>query len=101
MAEVSDEAAQEAQMAAFMRAPMARIYANGFGIVQSASDISVVMLHNNNPAAMVSMSFISAKSLLLDLGKALEGIEAALKQPIPTITEVAEEMTKIKGKPGA
>ena len=101
MAEALDEAAQEAQMNALMRAPMPRIYANGFGMAQSASDITVVMLHNNNPTAMVSMSFISAKSLLVDLEKALEGIETALKQKIPTISEIAEEMTKVRGKPSA
>jgi hypothetical protein len=101
MAEALDEAAQEAQMNALMRAPMPRIYANGFGMAQSASDVTVVMLHNNNPTAMVSMSFISAKSLFVDLGKTLEGIEAVLKQPIPTINEIAEEMIKAKGKPSA
>ena len=101
MAEALDEAAQEAQMNALMRAPMPRIYANGFALAQSASDVTVVMLHNNNPAAMLSMSYISAKSLLVDLGKLLEGLEAVLKQPILTINEISEEMTKTKGKPSA
>jgi hypothetical protein len=87
-----------AQIQALMRAPMPRLYANGFGFAQTASDISVVLLHNNNPTGMLSMSYISAKSFLIDLGKTIEGIEAALKQPIPTMAEVAEELEKVQGQ---
>lgn len=101
MAETPKTYAADEQIEALMRAPMPRIYANGFGIAQSASDLSVVLLHNNNPVAMVSMSFISAKSLLVDLGNALGDIESALKQPIPTIADVAGEMIKQKGPPNA
>jgi hypothetical protein len=101
MAKSPEQVAQEAQMNALMRAPVSRIYANGFGLIQTASDLTVVMLHNNNPAAMVSMSFISAKSLLVDLEKAVSDIEAILKHPLPTIGELVDEITKIKGEPSA
>jgi hypothetical protein len=86
-----------AQLHAMLRAPMPRLYANGFGIAQSASDISVIVLHNNAPTGMVSMSYISAKSLLEDLAKALQEIEKALEQTIPTINEVGERMEKLQG----
>jgi hypothetical protein len=95
----AQQAAQQAQLQAFMRSPVPRIYANGFGVAQSASDISVVLLHNNFPAGMLSMSFISAKSLVNDLQKTIEGIEATLKQSIPTINEVTEQFEKNFGKP--
>lgn len=88
-----------AQMQTMMRAAMPRLYANGFGLAQSASDISVVVLHNNVPTGMISMSYISAKSLLEDLGTALQGIEEALGQSIPTIGEVGEKLQKTQGKP--
>jgi hypothetical protein len=83
---------------AALRGPgLPRFYANSFAIAQTSSDISVVMLLNDQPVGILSMSYISAKSLGVDLGGALEQIEVAIKQKIPTINETTEALRKRYG----
>ena len=88
----SAEEQAQAQAATWLRAPVNRVYTNGFAIAQSTSDISVIMLVNGAPNAIVSMSFISAKTLILELGKALSALETGLGQPILTMEEVAAKL---------
>lgn len=96
---MSEAPDKNAQLQAMMRTQMPRIYANGFGLAQSSSDITIFALHNNLPVGMVSMSYISAKSLLKDLTEAIGEIEAALGQSLPTMEEVSRSLRGTKGRP--
>jgi hypothetical protein len=89
---------QQRQLAqTWLRAPVPRLYANGFALAQTGSDISVIMLLNGAPVAITSLSFISAKTLVIELGKAVETIESALQQQIPTIEQVTDKLSKVHG----
>lgn len=66
-------------------------------IAQSAADLSVVMLLNGVPTSILSLSFIGAKSLNVELEKALKNVETLLDQKIPTLTEVSAKMAETKG----
>jgi len=85
---------QQEALTAALRGSVPLIYTNGFAIAQSTADMSIVLLMNGNPAAMVSMSYISAKSLLPDLQKAIKLFEEASGQTIKTINELTPEMEK-------
>lgn len=89
---------QQQQLAqAWLRAPVPRLYANGFALAQTGSDISVIMLLNGAPVAITSLSFISAKTLCAELEKAMKSLEDALQQQIPTIEQVTEKLSKVHG----
>lgn len=81
---------QQAQ--AMMSAPVPRLYANGFVVAQTYADVSVVLLLNGAPSAIVSLSFVSAKTLIEEMKKAMSFLEEALEQQIPTMNEVAEKL---------
>jgi hypothetical protein len=74
------------------------LYANGFGIVGSASDLTVVLMVNNNPVAYLSLSHITAKSLGEDLAKAVIQFEQATKEQIKSIRELTELLKKQVGE---
>jgi hypothetical protein len=87
-----------AQLQNILNSPVPRLYANGFVVAQTHSDFSVVFLTNAAPSAVLSMSFISAKSLIEEMAKAMSFLEAGLEQKIPTINEVATKMTAAQSK---
>lgn len=76
------------------------IYANGFGIISSASDLSLVMMINNNPVAVVSVAYTTAKSMMDDIAKALNQYERATKTKVKTINEIAEDLKTVLGESG-
>ena len=82
----------QAQAQAILNAQVPHIYANGFMLAQTNSDVSVGLLLNGSPCAILSMSFISAKSLIDDLARAIAFLERALDQPIPHMNDVAKKI---------
>ncbi len=89
---------QRAQMMqSALNAPVPRIYANGFMVGQTATDMSVVLLANAMPSGILHMSYGSAKSLVGDLLQAIKSFEEATKQPVLTIKEAGDAMNKAKG----
>src|ERR1700693_6005534 len=90
-------APDQLQVQAWMNSPAVRIYTNGFGIAQTNADISVIMLLNGMPTAIANMSFISAKSLMEELQKAIKVLEDALGQPVPSMGDVAAKLIKAHG----
>jgi hypothetical protein len=87
------EQQKKALLAAIPTLP--RLYANGFAIVQSASDISTVLLANGSPIGILSMSHVSAKSLATELDKNIEDFEKATGQSVKTINELTEILSKM------
>lgn len=84
-------------MMALLRAPVPRIYSNGYAIASTASDISLVHLFNGMPVGISSMSYITAKSLVAELTQTLLDFEKAVKQEIKTMTEITEALGQVKG----
>jgi hypothetical protein len=91
------ELQQQEQLAianAALRGAVPRLYANGFIMAQSNSDISIVMLTNGTATSVVSLSFIAAKTLIVELTKAMTTLEKAIGETIPTMDEIQEKITK-------
>ena len=83
---------EQQQAQAMLSAPVPRLYANGFVIAQTHADVSVVLLLNGAPSAIVSLSFISAKTLIEEMKKAMSVLEEGLEQQIPTMNEIAAKL---------
>lgn len=80
-----------------LNSPIPKFYANSFGLAQSSSDLSLVLLLNNQPVGTINMSYITAKSLVHDLNGLINSIEKAAKQEIQTIGQMTEHLQKVKG----
>jgi hypothetical protein len=96
---------QQAIALAALRAPVPRLYSNGFMTAQTASDIALILLQNGSPSAILNLSYISAKSLILELQRAVESFETTVGQRLMTIEEISKlmeaEKAKAKGEPSA
>ena len=65
-----------------------KIYSNGFIVFRSNSDTGIVLQHNGQPAGVVSMSFTTAKSLMIKLGDVIREFEELVETEILTIDEI-------------
>lgn len=74
------------------------IYFNGFSITLSGSEISVFVVHDNQAAAKLVMPLPVAKSLIAQLGAALNQYEAATETKIPTVEELTAMLAKLNDK---
>jgi hypothetical protein len=89
------ELQQQEQLAianAALRGAVPRLYANGFILAQSASDISIIMLTNGAAVGVLSVSLIAGKTLAVELSRALSSVEKALGETIPTMEEVHQRL---------
>jgi hypothetical protein len=88
-------AEREQMLQSLLRIPMQRFYANGFGLAQTNTDMSLIMLLNGQPVGMLSMSYISAKSLMLQIKSAVETFEKAIGHSVKTGEEIGETLQKL------
>lgn len=88
---------QEAMAQAALSGGAPRIYANGFIIAQTSSDIAVIMMSNSAVIGVLNMSHISAKSLSAELAEAVRNFEKATHQKVKTLAEVQEALMKREG----
>ena len=95
--QTADKQQQGQLVQAMLRSPLPRFYANGFAIAQTNADVSVVLLTNGQPVGVLSMSYISAKNIVIQLGKSVEDFETAIGHKIKTIEEIGEAMRKVLG----
>jgi hypothetical protein len=84
----------QAQLEAALSTPVMRIYANGFMVAQTPADMFVVLLSNGGPAAIVNMSYISARTLLDELTKSINQFENVTGEKIPSMVEIAQKLEK-------
>jgi hypothetical protein len=77
-----------------LRGGVPLIYANQVAIAQTSSDITLIVMANSTAAATISMSYITAKSLIPDLTRAIETFESAYGEKVKTISEINPEMEK-------
>jgi hypothetical protein len=85
---------QQHAVTAALRGGVPQAYFNSFAVVQTAADLSLVLMSNGNPVLTVSMSYITAKSLVPDMQRAITTFEEATKQTIKTINEVTPDLNK-------
>jgi hypothetical protein len=89
------EVQQQEQFAianAALRGAVPRLYANGFILAQSASDISIILLTNGAAVGVLSVSLIAGKTLATELSRTLGNVERALGETIPTMDEVLKKL---------
>lgn len=73
---------------AFLKDPTAiKVYANGFVIGRTPSDLFLISIRNGNPEVLVNLSFGTAKNLLGILDKNIKEIESLIGEikPMPSI----------------
>ena len=92
---------QQQVMAAALRGAAPRLYANGLGIAQTASDLSIILMSNLQAVGVVSMSYITAKTLSNELVRAISAFETAMQQKVKSIEEITPEIQKIMEKSNA
>lgn len=85
---------QQQAVTAALRGNVPLIYANTLAIAQTSSDLTIIVMANGNPAATICMSYITAKSLIPDLTRAIATFESASGLKVKTINEIAPEMEK-------
>lgn len=84
---------------AALAAPIARLYMNGFIVGQSVADVTLVVQTNGTPAAVLNMSFTSAKSLAVELDKVIKNFESLTGHTLLTMQDIQEKMN-IQNSPG-
>lgn len=67
-----------------------KLYANGFSIVMSNSDVSILLTHNNAPAAVLNLSYTTAKSLFEKVSESIKVLEKKSGQPIMTSDDIGQ-----------
>jgi hypothetical protein len=68
------------------------MYANGFQIIMSNSDISILLIQNNVPVAVVNVSYTVAKTLSVKVAELIGKLEKRSKQSIMTTDEIHKHL---------
>ncbi|MHC2791932.1 hypothetical protein ACVINZ_000944 [Mesorhizobium jarvisii] len=76
------------RLEAAINANVSHLYANGFAISISPSDVTIVLEQNAVPQATLNMSFTVAKTLAGKLGALVTSLEEATGRPILTTDEI-------------
>lgn len=71
-----------------LSAPVPHLYANGFVVSGTSSDIVTVLELNGSPVATLNLSFTSAKSLVVMLGGQIAQFEEFMQQEIKTSADI-------------
>ena len=65
-------------------------------VAQTQADMIVVLLGNGGPTAIMNLSYISARTLIDELTKAISDFEIATGEKIPSMVEIAQKLEKHK-----
>lgn len=89
--------AQAAQIAAaaMMNPNLPRIYANGFTLGISASEVGIILQINNTPIAIIDLAFPTAQSLVKNVAQLIEAYERATETRVKTPEELKGAMARI------
>ena len=71
-----------------------RFYANQSYNVNTGRDLSILLLNNNVPVAVLNLSFNMAKTLALQIGELIRDFEDTTNTQILTILEIDESFKK-------
>jgi hypothetical protein len=75
-----------------------KLYANGFMIGLTLSDLNVTLVINGKPSHQLIMSLISAKTLMNGLKNAIEDFESKSGTTIPDMNELKDLFNKKEAK---
>jgi hypothetical protein len=92
---------QRALAQAALHAPIPHFYANGFGLAQTATDITLILLSNTAPIGTLTMTYGLLKQAVDELSKAVSNFEKASGHEITPIGKVNEELQKLAGQGNA
>lgn len=65
-----------------------KMYANGFQIVVSNSDVAILLIHNKVPVAVVNVSYTVAKTLSEKVGELIRTLETKSERSIMTTDDI-------------
>lgn len=68
------------------------LYANGYNISSSASDIVLVLLRNGRTVQTINISFTLAKTLAIGLNDVVQHIEKKANMDIKTTHDIAKSL---------
>lgn len=71
-----------------------KLYANGFAIFFTNSDIGMVFSQNNKPIVLLNISLTLAKTLVVKLGQMIHDFEKNTDVKILTTTDIEEKFLK-------
>lgn len=71
-----------------------KLYCNGFVNAVGPGDITVLLLRNERPVAMLNMSHTVAKTMVTMIGRAVAQLESDAGIKVPTISEIAQQLGK-------
>ena len=85
---------QQAQLV--INAPMGvnLLYANGTLVNMSQADVQITLAANGRPTMIAAMSLPTAKTLLLNLDRALKDYERKTNTPIQDLNQLSELLKK-------
>jgi hypothetical protein len=86
------------QLQALLRAPAPRIYANGLGTLSGPTDVAIIFLNHDTPAAIVNMSYSTAKSLVKDLSGQISQYEKQTNQVVLDIVSATQRIHESQKK---
>ena len=78
-----------------------RLYTNGIAVAQTASDVSLVLLTNENPTGVLSLSYTTAKTVVDELSKAIKNFEAGTDYKVKSIEELDKGLRTVMEKSDA
>lgn len=99
MADPTPEQIQEVTRvieAAFQDAAVPKLYANGFHLGQSPSDVFIVPLLGGKPLAIQYISFATAKTLMLNLQSMIRKLEKQTKQRVLSTDDIQQRMAPVE-----
>lgn len=76
------------------------IYCNGFTVGLTNTDVSLILMIDNQPQLNLHLSFTTAKTLALGLAQTIEHLEKIAERSIMLSTEIAEAVAR-QAKPEA
>ena len=88
---------EQAFLQSALSLPGMKLYANGFIVARTASDIVVVLLHNGIHIGVLNLSYISARTLSEELANGVVHFEKAMEQNVPSINDVSKKYNENRG----
>jgi len=98
MEEKKVEQPQQHTQAQLINMPIPKAYTNGYNIKLSLSDLIITFHQNGQPFLVMNMSFITAKSLMQEIEKALKSFETNSGVLVPDMKTIAESISKATSK---
>ena len=91
---IDNEALMKTLNEAISNESVPKIYANGFVTAIGHGDVMILLQRNNQPSAVLNLSFSVAKTLALSLGKTIRDLETKTDEEIMTTSDIQKALQK-------